>query len=94
MSADVHETILDFCIENNIPQNKAVALLREIVEDMNGDGDTYDFSFVANAYSQSKNAAQQNAHSDGATVCPKCNYMAKYPICVRCGTSIPAPQVA
>jgi len=30
---------------------------------------------------------------DVATVCPKCNYMAKYPLCVRCGTHIPATQV-
>ena len=65
MSADVHETILDFCIENSIPQEKAVALLRDIVEDMNGDGDNYDFSFVANAYSQSKNAAQQSVQRTG-----------------------------
>lgn len=39
-------------------------------------------------------ASQHHAHSDVATVCPKCNYMAKYPVCLRCGTSIPAPQVA
>jgi hypothetical protein len=30
---------------------------------------------------------------DVATVCPKCNYMARYPICTKCGKSIPATQV-
>ena len=30
---------------------------------------------------------------DVATVCPNCNYMATYPICTKCGTSIPATQV-
>ena len=50
MSADIHDTILSFCVANSIPQDKAIALLREIVDDMNGDGDSYDFSFVANVY--------------------------------------------
>lgn len=36
-------------------------------------------------------AVEHRLHADGATVCPKCNYMANYPICVRCGTSIPRP---
>lgn len=36
-------------------------------------------------------AVEHRLHADGATVCPKCNYMANYPICVRCGTPIPRP---
>lgn len=39
-------------------------------------------------------AAEQNAHTDGATVCAKCGYHANYPVCTNCGTAIPAPQVA
>ncbi len=70
MSADIHDTILSFCIDNNIPQNKAVALLRDIVDDMNGDGDSYDFSFVANEYAKSNVAAQQSVHADAACACP------------------------
>ena len=67
MSAEVHDTILLFCIENNITQEKAVALLCDIVDDMNGDGDTYDFSFVSTAYAASNNAAQQRVQPTCAT---------------------------
>lgn len=70
MSADIHDTILSFCIAKNIPQDEAIALLREIVDDMNGDGDSYDFSFVANVYA-SEQARHPAPHAlDGD--CSKC----------------------
>jgi len=62
MSADIHDTILSFCIANNIAQDKAIALLRDIVDDMNGDGDSYDFSFVANVYA-SEQASRPTPHA-------------------------------
>ena len=62
MSADIHDTILSFCIANNIAQDKAIALLRDIVDDMNGDGDSYDFSFVANVYA-SEQASRPTKHA-------------------------------
>ena len=91
MSAEVHETILSFCIENNIPQNKTVALLRDIVEDMNGDGDNYDFSFVATAYAASQIAAQQSVQLTGAT-CPSHGEPISDLIHYECGCSTTRPR--
>lgn len=31
---------------------------------------------------------------DVAIFCPNCNYMAKYPVCTKCGHSITATQVS
>lgn len=52
MSAEVHSTILQFCVDCNIDIDVTISLLREIVDDMNGDGETYDFGWVANEYSR------------------------------------------
>ena len=85
MSAEVHDTILSFCVANNIPQDKAIALLREIVEDMNGDGDNYDFSFVANVYASSQQAAQQGVQLTGLCVCPEEWSVDIHGNCSNCG---------
>jgi len=66
MSADVQNTILSFCIANNIAQDKAIALLRDIVDDMNGDGNSYDFSFVANIYASEQASRPTRRALDGA----------------------------
>lgn len=67
MSADIHDTILSFCVANKIPQDKAIALLRDIVDDMNGDGDSYDFSFVANVYASEQARRPTPLALDAAT---------------------------
>lgn len=72
MSADIHDTILSFCVANKIPQDKAIALLRDIVDDMNGDGDSYDFSFVANVYASEQARRPTPLAPDEATPCPVC----------------------
>lgn len=70
MAADVRCTALYFCIENNIPQEKAIALLNELVVDMDGTPDNYSFEdWVAEEYARLQKAAEQPLAPD---VCPAC----------------------
>lgn len=78
MAGDVRCTALHFCIENNIPQERAIILLNSIVEDMDGDPDNHDFrEWFASEY----------ARINGGDVCPDCGKVSmSSALCTNCGT--------
>lgn len=89
MAGNVHCTVLYFCIDNDIPQNKAIALLNELVEDMDGDPDNYDFSgWVASEYSRLQKSRPTPRAVDGKTGFCQCDTgypIAIHPVCGICG---------
>ena len=70
MAGDVRCTALYFCIDNNIPQDKAIALLNELVEDMDGDPENYNFAeWVASEYARLQKSRPTQREPDA---CPEC----------------------
>ena len=65
MAGDVRCTALYFCIDNDIPQDKAIALLNELVEDMDGDPENYNFGeWVASEYFRLRKSRPTKRASD------------------------------
>ncbi len=68
MAGNVRCTALYFCIENDIPQDKAIALLNELVEDMGGDPENYNFGeWVAEEYTRLHKSRPTQRAADGAS---------------------------
>jgi len=89
LTADIVSTVSGFFAERNYPESEAVLLVKELIEDLDGNPETYGVEeSVARSYAWHKEHASQQSFAPDVAMCEDCGkspVMEGCSVCAECG---------